>query len=103
MILVRIDDQLRVDTQTPQRLVHFLTALDGNVEVAFTAEEKRLAFESDPHGGTDLRSSGKSLTPSDSRVDQSPTADAESIRIRDAHHWKHWGKLDTGQSIRVQP
>src|SRR5829696_531561 len=41
VVLVRIDDQLRVDPEAAQRLVHLLTALNGNVEVAFAAHEER--------------------------------------------------------------
>src|SRR5688500_5390381 len=41
VVLVWIDNQLRVDPETAQRLVHLLTTLDGNVEVAFAAHEQR--------------------------------------------------------------
>src|SRR5712692_1921983 len=41
VILVRIDDQLRVDAEAAQRLVHLLAALDGNVEVTLAAEKER--------------------------------------------------------------
>jgi hypothetical protein len=41
VVLVRIDDQLRVDAQTAQRLVHLLTTLHRHVEVAFAAEKER--------------------------------------------------------------
>src|SRR5215211_8424691 len=41
VVLIWIDDQLRLDSETAQRLVHLLTALNGNVEVAFAAHEER--------------------------------------------------------------
>src|ERR1051326_813015 len=40
VILVGIDDELRVDAETTQRLVHLLTALNRDVEVALAAEEQ---------------------------------------------------------------
>ena len=41
MVLVRIDNQLRIDPETAQRLVHLLTALHRHVEVALAAEKQR--------------------------------------------------------------
>ena len=45
MILVRINDQLRVDAEAAQRLVHLLTALDWHVEIAFAAEKQRRCLD----------------------------------------------------------
>src|SRR5436190_21572261 len=39
--LVWIDHELSFDAETPQRLVHLLTTLDGHVEVALAAKEQR--------------------------------------------------------------
>src|SRR6185503_17567972 len=41
VVFVRIDDELRVDAETAQRLVHLLTTLNRNVEIAFAAEKER--------------------------------------------------------------
>src|SRR5262249_47069850 len=41
VVLVGIDDELRIDSQAPQRLVHLLAALHRNVEVPLAAEEQR--------------------------------------------------------------
>ena len=40
MILVRIDDQLRVDPETSQRLIHLLATLNRHVEIALATEEQ---------------------------------------------------------------
>src|SRR3989304_3163030 len=39
--LARVDDELRVDTQGLQRLVHLLAADDGHVEVLFSTQVER--------------------------------------------------------------
>src|SRR5205823_2060331 len=39
--LVRVDDELRVNAETSQSLIHLLAALNGHVEVALAAEEER--------------------------------------------------------------
>ena len=41
MVLVGVDDQLRVYTETAKRLIHLLASLNGHVEVAFAAHEQR--------------------------------------------------------------
>ena len=41
MEFVGVDDELRVDAQAAQRLVHLLAALHGDVEIALAAEEHR--------------------------------------------------------------
>src|SRR5215213_3551645 len=46
VVLVRIDDELCVDAETAQRLVHLLTTLNRNVEIAFAAEEERRRLDS---------------------------------------------------------
>ena len=45
MELVRINDELRIDAQAAQCLIHLLAALNGHVEIAFTAHEKRGRFD----------------------------------------------------------
>src|SRR5215510_10986093 len=44
--LIRIDHELGFDSQTSQSLVHLLTALHRNVEVALAAQEKCRRFDS---------------------------------------------------------
>jgi hypothetical protein len=41
VVFVWIDDELRVDTETAQRLVHLLTTLDRHVEVSLAPEKQR--------------------------------------------------------------
>src|SRR5260221_1018368 len=41
VLLVGIDDELRIDTQAPERLIHLLAALHRNVEIALAAKEQR--------------------------------------------------------------
>src|SRR5213593_4367164 len=41
VVLVRIDHELRVDAEAAQRLIHLLSALHGDVEIALAAQEQR--------------------------------------------------------------
>src|ERR1700730_13640794 len=41
VILVGIDNQLRINAQTAQRLIHLLATLDRDVEIAFAAKKQR--------------------------------------------------------------
>src|SRR5215213_4694933 len=40
VVLVRIDNQLRINPETAQRLVHLLAALHGHIEVALAPKEE---------------------------------------------------------------
>src|SRR5262245_48885483 len=44
--LIRVNNQLRIDSQASQCLIHLLTSLHRHVEVSFTTEEQRRCLNS---------------------------------------------------------